>query len=146
MLLSQSRAVVKLALFLKMFGAGQAEAGMSAGEVYLPMTRADIGGYINVAPEVVSRSLRDLVRRGAIAVRDRRHVTIIDPARLKAVSSDADMFGEYGAAGLREVAGAGRAYRRLVRCGLIWIRTNPSVFEDALADGGGHVVSTCGLD
>ncbi len=90
LLLSRSRAVVKLALFIKMFGARQAEAGLPAGEVYLPMTQADIGGYINVAPEVVSRSLRELARCGAVAVRDRRHVAITDPAKLEAICTEAD--------------------------------------------------------
>ena len=65
----------------------QAARGQSTGEVYLPMTRSDIGAYVAISPEAVSRSLRDLISRGAITFRDRRHVKIIDRAQLEAVIS-----------------------------------------------------------
>jgi CRP-like cAMP-binding protein len=62
----------------------QAARGESMGEVYLQMTRRDIAAYAGITPEAVTRSLRDLVGRGAITFRDRRHVQIINRMRLEA--------------------------------------------------------------
>jgi CRP-like cAMP-binding protein len=87
-LLSEQHAVAKVALFLQMLETHQASRGESAGEVYLQMTRRDIAAYVAITPEAVTRSLRDLVSRGAIAFRDRRHVQIINRARLEAAISE----------------------------------------------------------
>ncbi len=86
-LLSKQRAIAKVGLLLQMLETHQAARGQSTGEVYLPMTRSDIGAYVAISPEAVSRSLRDLISRGAITFRDRRHVKIIDRAQLEAVIS-----------------------------------------------------------
>jgi CRP-like cAMP-binding protein len=51
------------------------------------MTRRDIAAYVAITPEAVTRSLRDLVSRGAIAFRDRRHIQIINRTRLEAAIS-----------------------------------------------------------
>jgi hypothetical protein len=58
--------------------------------LYLPMTRVDIGSYLGVSPEAVTRGFGDLVSCGAISFRDRRHLTIIDPAKLEAVIADTE--------------------------------------------------------
>src|SRR6516162_149349 len=86
-LLSEQHAIAKVGLFLQMLETHQAARGESAGEVYLQMTRRDIAAYVAITPEAVTRSLRELVRRGAIAFRDRRHVQIINRARLEAAIS-----------------------------------------------------------
>jgi CRP/FNR family transcriptional regulator len=78
-LLSRHRAVAKLGLFLQML---EAQQGAGAGEVFLPMSRTDIGSYVGLSAEAVTRSLRTLTLRGIIDFRDRRHVQIIDRARL----------------------------------------------------------------
>jgi predicted transcriptional regulator len=54
------------------------------------MTRSDIAAYVGISPEAVSRSFRDLVSRGAITFRDRRHLKIIDRAQLEAVIAEVD--------------------------------------------------------
>jgi len=87
-LLSEQHAIAKVGLFLQMLETHQAARGEGAGEVYLQMTRRDIAAYVAITPETVTRSLRDLVRRGAIAFRDRRHVQIINRARLEAAISE----------------------------------------------------------
>lgn len=87
-LLSKQHAIAKVGLFLQMLETHQAARGESMGEVYLPMTRQDIGAYVGISPEAVSRSLRDLVSRGAIAFRDRRHVQIANRGRLEAIISE----------------------------------------------------------
>jgi CRP-like cAMP-binding protein len=83
-LLSEQHAVGKVGLFLQMLETHQAARGESTGEVYLQMTRRDIASYAGITPEAVTRSLRDLVGRGAITFRDRRHVQIVNRARLEA--------------------------------------------------------------
>lgn len=89
-LLSRHRAVVKLGLFLQML---EAQQGAGAGEVFLPMSRTDIGLYVGISAEAVSRSLRTLILRGIIGFRDRRHVQIIDRARLEASNSESNYPG-----------------------------------------------------
>jgi CRP-like cAMP-binding protein len=83
-LLSERHAIAKVGLFLQMLETHQAARGESMGEVYLQMTRRDIAAYAGITPEAVTRSLRDLVGRGAITFRDRRHVQIINRMRLEA--------------------------------------------------------------
>lgn len=87
-LLSKHRAVAKLGLFLQMLEAHQNAEGHSSQEIQVPMARTDIGAYVNVSPEVVTRALRELVRRRVISVRDRRCIKIIDRVGLEDVISD----------------------------------------------------------
>jgi CRP-like cAMP-binding protein len=87
-LLSKHRAVAKLGLFLQMLEAHQKTEGPSSQEIYVPMARRDIGAYVNMSPEAITRSLRGLVRRGVISVRDRRYVKIIDRVGLEDAISE----------------------------------------------------------
>ncbi len=86
--LSKHHAIAKLGLFLQMIETHQAAFGQPPGEVYLPMTRVDIGAYVGLSPEAVTRSLRELISRRAISMRDRRHVELIDRTRLEAAISE----------------------------------------------------------
>jgi CRP-like cAMP-binding protein len=52
--------------------------------VTLPVSRCDIGDFLALAPETVSRSLAALQRRGAISLPAPRHVEIRDRAALRA--------------------------------------------------------------
>ena len=88
-LLSKHRAVAKLGLFLQMLEAHQATEGTCSQEIQVPMARTDIGAYVNMSPEAVTRSLWALVRRGVISVRDRHHIKIIDRAGLEEVIAEA---------------------------------------------------------
>jgi CRP/FNR family transcriptional regulator len=87
-LLSKHRAVAKLGLFLQMLEAHQNAEGHSSREIQVPMARTDIGAYVNISPEAVTRSLQWLVRRGVISVRDRRYIEIIDRPGLDEVISE----------------------------------------------------------
>jgi CRP/FNR family transcriptional regulator, anaerobic regulatory protein len=62
------------------FDATPAASGDPA-ELVLPMTRADIGSYLGLELETVSRMLSKLQREGAIALNGRQ-VRIVDRARL----------------------------------------------------------------
>ena len=88
-LLSRHHAVAKLGLFLQMLEAHQNAEGHSSQEIQVPMARTDIGAYVNISPEAVTRSLRELVRRGLISVRERRYVKIIDRVGLEEAISEA---------------------------------------------------------
>jgi len=87
-LLAEQHAVATVGLFVQMLETHQAARAESMGEVYLQMTRRDIAAYLGITPEAVTQSLRDLAGRGAIAIRDRRHVQIINRARLEAPISE----------------------------------------------------------
>jgi CRP/FNR family transcriptional regulator len=63
-------------------------AGPPIGQIFLPMSRANIGQYAGLSVEAVCRALRSLVGCGAIAMRDRRHVTIVDQERLEAAIAE----------------------------------------------------------
>jgi CRP/FNR family transcriptional regulator len=65
----------------------QTARGEGAVEIYLPMSRSDIADYIGISLEAASRSFRALSAVGAIALRNRRHVKIIDRDRLNHIAS-----------------------------------------------------------
>jgi len=77
-LLAQRQALSRVAMFLQLLEQLQASRGESTTEIYLPMSRSDIGEYIAMSLEAVSRAFRGLTARRIIKSRDRRHVKIID--------------------------------------------------------------------
>jgi CRP-like cAMP-binding protein len=88
LLLSRHRAAAKLCLFLQMLETHQNAEGHLSNEIQVPMARADVAAYVNMSPEAVTRSLRQLVRRGVISVRDRRYIKIIDRSGLEDIISE----------------------------------------------------------
>jgi CRP/FNR family transcriptional regulator len=87
-LLSDHSALAKIGLFLLMLERLQAARGEGGAEIYLPMSRSDIGDYIDVSLEAVSRSFRALSTRGVIAFRNHRHVKIIHREQLNNIASE----------------------------------------------------------
>ena len=59
-LLSEKRAVTKLAMFLQLMEQLQIAKGEQMAEIYLPMDRSDIGEYIGTTLAAVSRAFRNL--------------------------------------------------------------------------------------
>jgi len=88
LLLSKRRAAARLGLFLLMLEARQAWEGAPDGEVFLPMRRSDVGSYVGISAEAVTRTLRELTQHGVIAFRDRRHVRIVDRALLEMIAQE----------------------------------------------------------
>jgi CRP-like cAMP-binding protein len=86
--LSTHRATARIGLFLQMLEANQTARGVSAHEIYLPMTRSDIGAYVGISLEAVGRSFRRLANRGAITIRNRRYVQITNRTELEAAILD----------------------------------------------------------
>jgi CRP/FNR family transcriptional regulator len=87
-LLSKHRAVAKVGLFLQMLETHQNAEGHLSDEIQVPMARTDIGAYVNISPEAVTRALQELVRRGVIRIRDRRYIKIIDRTGLEKIISE----------------------------------------------------------
>jgi CRP-like cAMP-binding protein len=87
-LLAKHRAIARVGLFVEFLETLQAGQRESPEEIYLPMSRSDIGEYLGISPEAVSRSFRELARHGAVAFRDRRHLKTIDRALLEAAIAE----------------------------------------------------------
>lgn len=81
LLLGSMQAEAKVAEFLLSLSRRFAARGYSSTEFNLWMTRSEIGSYLGLKLETVSRILSRLHRLGAIRAKA-RHVTILDPAAL----------------------------------------------------------------
>lgn len=89
MLLGRKTAVERVASFLLLRDREQAACGRAPGVVELPMTRADIADYLGLRLETVSRGLRALADRRAIALDGPDRVALLDRAKLAAVAAEA---------------------------------------------------------
>jgi len=76
-LLASMSAQERVASFLISLSARMKARGYSSSEFHLRMSRADIGSYLGLTLETVSRTLSGLHRQGYVAV-NKRHVRIID--------------------------------------------------------------------
>lgn len=92
-ILSKRRALAKMALFLQLMDNHQAAIGDDREEVYFPMSRSDVGNYVGMSSEAVTRSLNVLSSRGLIRIRDRRHVRILDHTALEGVAAERGVRG-----------------------------------------------------
>jgi CRP/FNR family transcriptional regulator len=90
LLLGNMRAEQRFAVFLVNLSARYATRGYAANGFALRMSREDIGNYLGLTIESISRLLSRFKKQGWIAV-DKRDVTLLDPAKLKALASGADV-------------------------------------------------------
>jgi CRP/FNR family transcriptional regulator len=86
LLLGNMRAEQRFAVFLVNLSARYAARGYAANSFQLRMSREDIGNYLGLTIESVSRLLSRFKKQGWIAV-DKREVTLLDPAMLKAMAA-----------------------------------------------------------
>jgi CRP-like cAMP-binding protein len=89
-ILSRRQALSKVAMFLQLLEQLQAARGERITEIYLPMSRSDIGEYVGMSLEAVSRAFRGLTTRGIIKSRDRRHLKIIDRSTFDKIADNAN--------------------------------------------------------
>ncbi len=75
MLLGKRNAEERLASFLLSLSSRYKKRGLSPKEFYLPMSRQDIGNYLGLAIETVSRLIARFQDEGILAV-DRKLITI----------------------------------------------------------------------
>lgn len=80
-LLGRKQAAERLAMFLLGLSERQQRLGRDPGHLQLPMSRSDMGSYLNLVIETVSRGLSKLQDDGVIAVKG-RHLQVLDAARL----------------------------------------------------------------
>jgi CRP/FNR family transcriptional regulator len=76
----------RIAAFLLGLAQRLASRGFSRHRFQLTMARTDIGNYLRLAPETVSRVLKRFQDEGLIAV-DRRDMELLDAARLEALAA-----------------------------------------------------------
>ncbi len=86
MLLGNMRAEERVAAFLLNLSQRYAARGYSPNSFYLRMTREEIGSFMGMKLETVSRTFSKLQEEGYIAV-ERKLVSITDMSRLKALLS-----------------------------------------------------------
>ncbi len=89
MLLGGMRAEERLAAFLLNLSQRYAARGYSASEFHLRMTRAEIGHYLGMKLETVSRTLTKFQEQGLITVNN-KHVELQDLVRLRQVMNRED--------------------------------------------------------
>ncbi len=87
LILGQKTAEQRMAAFLLQLSTQQHRLGLSAAEINLPMSRADIASYLALAVETVSRVLTRLQEAGLLAVR-RNEVRIVDMDRLATLADE----------------------------------------------------------
>ena len=86
LLLGNMRAEQRFAVFLVNLSARYAARGYAADRFQLRMSREDIGNYLGLTIESVSRLLSRFKKQGWIAV-DKREVVLLDQPRLKAMAA-----------------------------------------------------------
>jgi CRP-like cAMP-binding protein len=86
LILDRQDAVGKLAMFLLMVEDARQSRG-PGGTVYFPMTRVDVGKYVGLTLESVSRAFHLLERLAVVKFIDRHHFHVLDRVRLEALSA-----------------------------------------------------------
>jgi CRP/FNR family transcriptional regulator len=87
-MLNKRSAQERMAVFLHQLSERYRALGRSGEAFLLPMSREDIGSYLHLVIETVSRTLTKMQDEGLIAVRA-REVRVLDPARLDKLAHEA---------------------------------------------------------
>ncbi len=95
-LLGRRNALARVAMFFQWLEQYQAARGESTSVLHLPMSRSDVASYVGMSLEAVSRSLRTLASRHVISFSDKRHVKIVDRARLETLVAQDDTPSKLG--------------------------------------------------
>ncbi|MBB6055414.1 CRP/FNR family transcriptional regulator [Tolumonas osonensis] len=88
LLLSKKNAEERLAAFLNNLSNRFSQRGFSPREFRLAMTRGDIGNYLGLTVETISRLLGRFQKIGLIKVKG-KYVTILDPVALSQIAGSA---------------------------------------------------------
>lgn len=86
LLLGNMRAEQRFAVFLVNLAARYAARGYSSTQFQLRMSREDIGNYLGLTIESISRLLARFKKLGLLQV-EKRGITLLDPVRLKAMAA-----------------------------------------------------------
>lgn len=85
-MLSKKTAEQRISTFLLMIAMRNAERGLSETRFRLAMSRTDIGNYLGLTVETVSRVLSRLSKEGVIDL-DQKEVSIVDLEQLRALAN-----------------------------------------------------------
>lgn len=85
-LLSKKNADERIAALLLSISTRNHNRGLSSVEFYLPMSRSDMGNYLGLTIETVSRVMSRLHKQGVIAL-DKKHVVIQNMDALRRIAS-----------------------------------------------------------
>lgn len=88
LLLGKKNAEERLAAFLISMSRRLSKRGLSPTDFYLSMSRHEIGNYLGLAVETVSRLFTRFQDEGMLKV-DRKHVQVLDLATLDAIAGSA---------------------------------------------------------
>lgn len=88
-LLSKNNADQRIASLLLSISARNQSRGLSVDEFYLPMSRSDIGNYLGLTIETVSRVMGRLHKAEIIHL-DKKHVKIVDMTALRTLAFTSD--------------------------------------------------------
>ena len=89
LLLGRKNAREKIASFLLMLSRRAAHRGLSADPIFVPMSRNDIGDYLGLTTETVSRTFSDLKSKDIIALLPAGKVRLVLRERLEDISDGA---------------------------------------------------------
>ena len=81
-LLGRKSAEEKVVTMLLTFSRRAQHRGQSENPVFLPMTRADLGDYLGLREETVSRAMTQLKTKGVIRLENDNHVRLMDMEKL----------------------------------------------------------------
>lgn len=87
LILAAGNAAQVLAHALIDLGERFARGGLSATRLRLPMTRCELGNYLGLTPETMSRLFRRFTRQRLVTA-DRRELELLDAERLQALATD----------------------------------------------------------
>lgn len=83
LLLGRKSATEKIATFLLNLSDDNGQRGEADDRIFLPMTRTDIGDYLGLTTETVSRVMNRLKDVGLIALRQHKYVHLLGVDRLR---------------------------------------------------------------
>lgn len=86
----QRSATERVASFLLAFSRRSARNGQDPANFELPMTRADIGDFLGLTIETVSRTFTKLKTLGLIELPQSNHVRLVDRSQLESLAAGAD--------------------------------------------------------
>jgi len=86
-LLSKSSAETRIAALLLSISSRNNRRQLSATQFHLPMSRTDMGNFLGLTIETVSRTFSKLQKQGVLAV-DKKEITILDLPTLTSLSTE----------------------------------------------------------
>lgn len=95
LLLGRKSATEKLASFLIRLSEDADQRGHNPEKIYIPMTRNEIGDYLGLTTETVSRIFGRLRDHGVVQASGSKHIAILDLDRLTDIAESEDPYGAF---------------------------------------------------